>query len=123
MHKKLHQGEFIKAVLDDHDKVLARIAEKAAMSPQNLQNVFKRMRIDEELIDRLSVAAKLDLRAMMRAEEERMNISKTKPLVAVSEPAPHYGPAPAGNQPIVIVLSPGDPAYAEVLRKLIEKNG
>ncbi len=129
MQKKVHQGEFIKSVLDEHDKILARIAEKAGMSPQNLQSVFKRHRVDEDIVERIGRAAKLDMVGMWRAASDSVtgraravSPGPQQPLrpsnVNVAEPPSAYG-----QPPVVIVLSPGDPEYAEVIRRLIEKRG
>lgn len=124
MQKKLHQGEFIKGVLDEHDKILARIAEKASMSPQNLQSVFKRMRVDEDIVERLGAASKLDLVGMLRAAGDKLSgRAKPSPINVAEPPAEYKALPPQSGQPVVIVLSPGDPAYAEVIKKLIEKNG
>lgn len=122
MEKRLHEGEFIKAVLEEHDKILARIARKASMSPQNLSGVFKRMRVDADIIERISEAAKLDIGGMLRAATDKATGKSRPSPVNVAEPPAEYKRTEK-DRPTVVVLSSGDPQYAEFIRSLIERNG
>lgn len=114
--KKFHAGRFIRAKLEEHNKVFAAVARKAGTTPQNLNGVFKRPAVDSDILERLSTASGLDLMAMLHAERAQDMGFYQEPKAQSSTAEP---PSPTfdASRPFQVVLTI-DPDDDQMWKKL-----
>lgn len=101
--KTFHKGEFVKRLLEDHDKNFARVARRANWSPQNLSDLFQRADIGDTTLLELQAAAKLDIMGAMRAEMQRLGVRVDGSMAG--DPSVPYSPRPSTGAEGSVVLT------------------
>lgn len=73
---EFHIGQFIQKKLRDDERSVTWLAQKLNCSRTNIYLIFKKKRLDSEILMRLSLAMKFDF-FMLLSEEYNVNIRRS----------------------------------------------